>query len=150
MSCCGQKDTHCVYELGPNEKPSQAMKRKNEEMQVELSNLRQLYDLLRIRPEQEALAILRKIRSESLDLTPAQQTRSLVDFIQQEQSTGGPSVIQFSDAAHPLTLPPIRLALDSSSSDPNSLPLTSLFPIGYDEPTKQRRRYASDTDVSVR
>src|SRR4051794_31650200 len=42
-ACCVQKDTKCVYELGPNEKPSQAMKRKNEEMQGKLSNLRQLY-----------------------------------------------------------------------------------------------------------
>ncbi|KAJ4346866.1 uncharacterized protein N0V89_010799 [Didymosphaeria variabile] len=127
------------------------MKRKNEEMQVELSNLRQLYDLLRLRPEQEALAILRKIRTDSLDASQAQQTHSLVDFIQQGQSTSGPSVVtQTSDPAHPLTLPSIRLALDSPSSDPNSLPFTSIFPIGYDEPTSQRRRHASDTDVSAR
>ncbi|KAF9737088.1 C6 transcription factor [Paraphaeosphaeria minitans] len=148
-SCCAQKDTHCVYELGPNEKPSQAMKRKNEEMQGELSDLRQIYDLLRLRPQQEALAILRKIREGSPEASPAQQIQ-LINFLHQGQLTSVPPLAQNSGPAHSLTLPPIRLALDSPSSKLNILPSTSILPLGYDEVTSQRRRHASDTDVSAR
>jgi hypothetical protein len=68
-TCCSQKDTECIYELGPNEKPSQAMKRKNEEMQGELSNLRQLYDFLRLRPEYEAIEVLKRKNWQTLFAT---------------------------------------------------------------------------------
>ncbi|KAF2448778.1 hypothetical protein P171DRAFT_461488 [Karstenula rhodostoma CBS 690.94] len=148
-SCCTQKDTDCVYELGPNEKPSQAMKRKNEEMQGELSSLRQLYDLLRLRPEQEALAILQKIREGSPEALPTQQIQ-LINLIHQGQLMSGPSLAHYADPAHPLTLPPIHLALDSASFNRNRLPFTSMFPLGYDESTSQRRRHTLDTDVSAR
>ncbi|KAJ4330572.1 hypothetical protein N0V87_009878 [Didymella glomerata] len=56
------------------------MKRKNEEMQGELSNLRQLYDFLRLRPEHEAMEILKRIRSSSPDLPPSQRIQELADF----------------------------------------------------------------------
>lgn len=118
-------------------------------MQGELSNLRQLYNLLRLRPEHEALAILRKIRTDSADSSPAPDIHSLIQMVK-EGPLAGPSLLQPSDSPNSLTLPPIRLALDSPSSDPNSLPFTSMFPIGYDEPSSQRRRQASDTDVSAR
>jgi hypothetical protein len=125
------------------------MKRKNEEMQGELSSLRQLFDMLRLRPEHEAQALLQRIREGSPEGSPAQHIQ-LINFIHQGQLTSGSSFAQQSDAAHSLTLPPIRLALDSPSSDPNSLPFTSIFPIGYDEPTTQRRRHTSDADVASR
>jgi hypothetical protein len=125
------------------------MKRKNEEMQGELSSLRQLYDLLRLRPEHEAQAILQKIREGSQEASPAQQIQ-LINFVHQGQFASGPSYAQQPDAAHSLTLPPIRFALDSPSSDPNNLPFTSIFPIGYDEPATQRRRHTSDVDVATR
>ena len=121
------------------------MKRKNEEMQGELSRLRQLYETLRLCPEDEALVILHKIRSES----------QLAEVIRREstasQSLPDPSM-QHSGPAHSLTLPPIRVALDSPNTDPRNIPLTrmSMFPIGYAEPSSQRRRHASDVDVSAR
>ena len=151
-SCCAQKETQCIYELGPNEKPSQAMKRKNEEMQSELSILRQLYDDLRLRPELEALAILRKIRAESSSSSPSQHIQNLTDSVRHGQSSFDSSPMQQAEQRHTLTLPPIRLALDSPSSDPHNLPFTSvsMFPSGYDEPSSQRRRHASDADVSAR
>ncbi|KAF2113856.1 hypothetical protein BDV96DRAFT_118510 [Lophiotrema nucula] len=156
-TCCSQKDTECIYELGPNEKPSQAMKRKNEEMQGELTNLRQLYDFLRLRPEQEALEILRRIRSNPPDTSPALRIQELADFVRH-----GDLLIQPPYSTPPqnqqehLTLPPLRLALDSSSSDDNSFPGTlssftnGVLSIGAEGPTTQRRRHASDADVSAR
>ncbi|KAF2021291.1 hypothetical protein BU24DRAFT_18465 [Aaosphaeria arxii CBS 175.79] len=155
-TCCTQKDTECIYELGPNEKPSQAMKRKNEEMQGELSNLRQVYDFLRLRPEQEAMEIFRRIRSDPPDsLTPTQHIQDLADFVRH----GDPSLqhsLPPSLAHRPesLTLPPLRMALDSSSNDPSIL--SSNFSIGSrlpsissDGPSSQRRRHDSDVDVSA-
>lgn len=122
------------------------MKRKNDEMQGELSKLRKLYEMLRLSPEDEALAMLRKIRSEP----------QLNEFIRREQSASqplpSPIPVQQSGSTHPVTLPPIRVALDSANSDPRNFPFThiSMFPMGYDEPSSQRRRHASDVDVSAR
>jgi hypothetical protein len=155
-TCCTQKDTDCVYELGPNEKPSQAMKRKNEEMQGELTNLRQLYDFLRLRPEGEAMEILRRIRMNPSDTPPSQRIQELADFVRhgdlpiRPSSNPPPSPYQH-DLAHSVTLPPIRLALDSPSNPESHnflYPGTLSFEI--DGPASQRRRYASDVDVSAR
>ncbi|KAH7135056.1 hypothetical protein B0J11DRAFT_575675 [Dendryphion nanum] len=150
-TCCAQKDTDCVYELGPNEKPSQAMKRKNEEMQGELSNLRQLYDFLRLRPEQEALEILRRIRTNPGVSTSTQRIQELADFVRHGDLLN--QVPAISTAAHnheSMTLPPIRMAL--ASSDPTIFSNGYSLPYGLppDGPTSQRRRHASDADVSAR
>lgn len=128
------------------------MKRKNEEMQGELSHLRQLYDLLRQRPEHEALAILRKIRAEPSASSPAQHVQSLTNSIRHGQLASESPTMPQTEPTPILTLPPIRLALNSLSPDisTSGLPFTSLFPLGYDEPTTQRRRQASDADVSAR
>ncbi|KAF2728171.1 hypothetical protein EJ04DRAFT_109897 [Polyplosphaeria fusca] len=153
-SCCSQKDTECLYELGPNEKPSQAMKRKNEEMQGELSNLRHLYDFLRLRPEQEAQEILRRIRATSLGTTPSQRIQELADYARHGDLLIQPTLK--SSYQQTLTLPPLRLALDSphAESDDFSGSLPSLangiFSMGHDGPVPQRRRHASDADVSAR
>ncbi|CAI6295676.1 unnamed protein product [Periconia digitata] len=152
-TCCVQKETACVYELGPNEKPSQAMKRKNEEMQGELFNLRQLYDFLRLRPEQEALDILRKIRSEPPESSTAQRIQELADLTRKQgellgqlPSSLGSSLVQQSEQ---VTLPPIRLALGSPNSDPDNLSFPNIFPLVVEGPSSQRRRHALDVDVSA-
>ncbi|KAF2685363.1 hypothetical protein K458DRAFT_23460 [Lentithecium fluviatile CBS 122367] len=146
-TCCAQKETECVYELGPNEKPSQAMKRKNEEMQGELSNLRQLYDFLRLRPEHEALEILRRIRARSPDTIPSRRIQELAELVRHGELFQPP----YSPLTrHHLTLPPLRLALDSPSSDSNHLLLPSMLSFSPEEPSSQRRRHASDADVSAR
>lgn len=157
-TCCAQKDTECIYELGPNEKPSQAMKRKNEEMQGELSNLRQLYDFLRLRPEQEALEILRRIRNNPSETTPTQRIQELADFVRHGDLLIQPSfrlpTQHRSNSGNSVTLPPLRLALDSPSLDTSAyshnLPFPSILSMGLDGPTAQRRRHASDADVSAR
>lgn len=155
-TCCGQKETDCVYELGPNEKPSQAMKRKNEEMQGELSNLRQLYDFLRLRPEQEAMEILRRIRNNPSDDSPSQHIQELANFVHhgnlvcQQQTHSLPSRYPH-DHGQPVTLPSLRLALDAPSNfDAHRLPFPGISSMGVEGPTSQRRRYASDSDVTAR
>jgi len=134
------------------------MKRKNEEMQGELSNLRQLYDFLRLRPEQEALEILRRIRSNPSETTPTQRIQELADFVRHGDLLIQPSfrlpAQHRSHSGNSMTLPPLRMALDSSSSDPNvyshSLPFPSILSMGSEGPSPQRRRHTSDADVSAR
>ena len=153
-TCCTQKDTGCVYELGPNEKPSQAMKRKNEEMQGELSNLRQLYDLLRLQPEQRAMEILRRIRAHPSDTPSSQHIQDLADFARhaatpmQQISQSPPSPYQ-SHPGKPVTLPSIRLALESHNDQHSSI-LPGVLSLVSEGPCRQRPRYASDVDVSAR
>ncbi|KAF1847944.1 uncharacterized protein K460DRAFT_279354 [Cucurbitaria berberidis CBS 394.84] len=157
-TCCVQKVTSCVYELGPNEKPSQAMKRKNEEMQGELSNLRQLYDFLRLRPEQEAMEIMRRIRANPPDTSQSQRIQELADFVRHgdmptQQASSVPSSPHHQELGQSVTLPPLRLALalDSPSDlDPHNLPLPGILSMGVDGPISQRRRYTSDTELPVR
>lgn len=155
-TCCTQKDTECVYELGPNEKPSQAMKRKNEEMQGELSNLRHLYDFLRLRPEQEAMEIMRRIRTNPPNTSPSQRIQELADFVRhgdlliEHQSTPSPCAHSH-DSEQPVTLPPLRLALESSNNlNSHILPFPGILSMGSDGRTSQRRRYSPDTDMSAR
>lgn len=149
-TCCAQKDTGCVYELGPSEKPSQAMKRKNEEMQGELSNLRQLYDFLRLRPEHEAMEVLKRIRANRADTPSTQRIQELADFVRHgdiatEQSPHSRPPLFQSDSPKNVTLPPLRLALDSSNNiDPQLFPLPSILPMGGDGPASQRRRYSPE------
>ncbi|KAH8731934.1 hypothetical protein GQ44DRAFT_766978 [Phaeosphaeriaceae sp. PMI808] len=156
-TCCTQKDTNCLYELGPNEKPSQAMKRKNEEMQGELSNLRQLYDFLRLRPEQEAMEIFKRIRSNPPDTSPTQRIQDLADFVRHgelpvERPSQSPPLPRLPSYQHdlgkPVTLPPIRLAL--SNQVPYSFSFSDMLPLCIDGPTAQRRRHVSEIDVSAR
>ncbi|KAF2269450.1 hypothetical protein CC78DRAFT_575010 [Lojkania enalia] len=154
-ACCTQKDTECVYELGPNEKPSQAIKRKNEEMQAELSNLRHLYEFLRVRPEQEALEIFKRIRANSPTTTSAQRIQELVDCVRQGNLPVQPMVLQPTHQWDNLSLPPLRLALESSSSESSSFLRGVSFssgvsPADSDAPSSQRRRHHSDADVSAR
>ena len=150
-TCCAQKDTDCVYELGPNEKPSQAMKRKNEEMQGELSNLRQLYDFLRLRPEQEAMEVLKRIRANSPDVPPSQRIQELADFVRHgdlvtHQPLQTSSLNNYErEPGTSVTLPPLRQALDSPSAlESYNLPYPGIPPMGFDGPATQRRRHTQD------
>jgi hypothetical protein len=137
-TCCAQKHTDCVYELGPNEKPSQAIKRKNEEMQGELDSYRQLYDFLRTRPESDAHEIVRRIREASPGTTSSQRILKLADFLRHDPYAWP----QDSDPAA-LTLPPLRVALQSPSStdDSNGFPNVDLSTMGVEGPLAQRRRH---------
>lgn len=157
-TCCVQKDTDCVYELGPNEKPSQAMKRKNEEMQGELSNLRQLYDFLRLRPEEEAMEILKRIRVNPPDVTQTQRIQELADYVrhgdlllqQQQQHSHYSPPLRHREPGQ-ITLPSLRIALDSPSTlDSHNLPFPGILSMGVDGPVSQRRRFNSDTNISAR
>lgn len=156
-TCCGQKATNCFYELGPNERPSQAMKRKIEEMQGDLSNLRQLYDFLRLRPEQDAMEILRRIRDHPSATSPSQRIQELADFVRCGNMSEQPSprkspVSSYShEPGQSVTLPSLRLALDSASNlDLCNLPVPDILSMGVDGPVTQRRRYASNVDLSAR
>lgn len=155
-TCCVQKDTDCVYELGPNEKPSQAMKRKNEEMQGELTNLRQLYDFLRLRPEDEAMEILKRIRANPPDTSQSQRIQELADYVRHgdlplphhQQRYSPPSDYQ---EPGQITLPSLRIALDSPSSfDLHNIPFPGILSMRPDGPVSQRRRFNSDTNISAR
>ena len=135
------------------------MKRKNEEMQGELSNLRQLYDFLRLRPEQEALEILRRIRNHTPGVTSStQHIQELADFVRHGDLLIQPTINlpaqHCSNPGNAITLPPLRMALDSPNSDPyiypHSLPMPGIFSVSPECPTPQRRRRTSDANVSAR
>jgi hypothetical protein len=132
------------------------MKRKNEEMQGELSNLRQLYDFLRLGPEHEALDVFRRIRAHPVDALPSQSIQELAKFVRhgrphdQQPPYPPPSPYQH-DVRPSVTLPPIRVALDSPGSlGPHTSPFSATLPMSLDGPTSQRRRHGSDVDVAAR
>jgi hypothetical protein len=134
------------------------MKRKNEEMQGELSNLRQLYDFLRLKPEQEALEILRRIRAIDPGTTPSQHIQELTASVRHGDILAQPSnppLAEHQPAS--VTLPPIRMALDTLYQDPrsmssaNSLPFpTGILAGSSHGPINQKRRNTSKTAVSAR
>jgi hypothetical protein len=129
------------------------MKRKNEEMQSELSDLRQLYDFLRLRPEHEALEILRRIRTNPPDMSPSRRVQEVTEFARQGDTVEppySPLTNQHADFGHPLTLPPLRIALDPRGSDSIHLPLPSMLSLGPEGPASQRRRHNSEATVSTR
>jgi len=129
------------------------MKRKNEEMQSELSDLRQLYDFLRLRPEHEALEILRRIRTHPRDMSPSRRIQEVTDFARQGdvgEPPYSPLTSQHADFGHPLTLPPLRIALDPRSSDSIHLPSPSMLSLGPQGPATQRRRHNSEANASAR
>ncbi|KAJ9162035.1 C6 transcription factor [Coniochaeta hoffmannii] len=61
-NACLRRGTECKFEAEPKETHFQALKRKHDSLQGEASSLQQVYDLLRTRPEDEALSIFHKIR----------------------------------------------------------------------------------------
>ncbi|OIW29229.1 hypothetical protein CONLIGDRAFT_715599 [Coniochaeta ligniaria NRRL 30616] len=61
-NACLRRRTECQFEAEPKETHVQALKRKFDSLQGEASSLQQVYDLLRTRPEGEALSIFRRIR----------------------------------------------------------------------------------------
>ena len=129
------------------------MKRKNEEMQGELSNLRQVYDFLRLRPEHEALEILRRIRTDPRDLSPSRRIQEVAEYARQgeptEQSHDAHTNVH-TEFGQPVTLPPLRVALDPRGSDSVHLPLPSMLSLGPEGPVSQRRRHTSEANISAR
>ncbi|KAK4988951.1 hypothetical protein LTR66_003792 [Elasticomyces elasticus] len=73
-SACGRKGTACSYDVDPDETRVQSIKRKNTNLETELASLRDIYFYLRVRPEAEALEVLRCIRS-------AKDIETVVHFI---------------------------------------------------------------------
>lgn len=133
------------------------MKRKNEEMQGELVNLRQLYDFLRLRPEHEAQEILRRIRSNPAGASPSERIQELADFVRRgDLFVQASSVPTSRHEPESNTLPPLRVALESPNlGGSNTFPGGLLFPGNFlntdmEGPSSQRRRHASDEDVSAR
>lgn len=127
------------------------MKRKNEEMQGELSNLRQLYDFLRLRPEHEVMEVLKRIRSNSPDVPPSQRIQDLADYVRHgdlpvSQPKRTPPLSNVDrDPLYSVTLPPLRQALDSPGGlESYSLPYPGIHPMGFDGPATQRRRHTQD------
>ena len=59
---CVRRHSECRFEAEPKETHVQALKRKFDSLQGEASSLHQVYNLLRTRPEDEAISILRRIR----------------------------------------------------------------------------------------
>ncbi|KAK4983665.1 hypothetical protein LTR50_007094 [Elasticomyces elasticus] len=60
---CIQKRSTCEYDVRPDETRQEAVKRKNETLEQELSSFRELHHALASRPESEASVILKQIRS---------------------------------------------------------------------------------------
>ncbi|PSN58515.1 hypothetical protein BS50DRAFT_580674, partial [Corynespora cassiicola Philippines] len=80
-TCCLKKRTPCVFDVKPEERPSQAVIRRNEEMQVELSNLRRLWTFLQSCTEQQMLGILGRIRDQPSSMTQYQRSQDIAGFI---------------------------------------------------------------------
>ncbi|KAI4741926.1 hypothetical protein E4T50_07647 [Aureobasidium sp. EXF-12298] len=60
---CARRYEDCVYDVEANTTRSNALKRKNEELAKENTQLRTLYDFLQNRPLIEAEEIFRRVRS---------------------------------------------------------------------------------------
>ncbi|KAH8902331.1 hypothetical protein BR93DRAFT_972721 [Coniochaeta sp. PMI_546] len=61
-NACLRRGSECQFEAEPKETHVQALKRKFDSLQGEATSLQQVYDLLRTRPEGEAVSIFRRIR----------------------------------------------------------------------------------------
>ncbi|ROT35895.1 hypothetical protein SODALDRAFT_53529 [Sodiomyces alkalinus F11] len=62
---CAARDEDCVYRADVNETASQALKRKHRALQLELAQYKELFNLLRDRPVDEAQEIFRRVRTSS-------------------------------------------------------------------------------------
>jgi hypothetical protein len=127
------------------------MKRKNEEMQGELSALRQLYDFLRVRPEHDAQDVLRRIRSTPAGASASERIQELADFVRHADFNpqSSPPLAVHRDAEK-FTLPPLRIALDSHALGDSSTFPGNMLSTDFGAPSSQRRRHTSDADVSAR
>ncbi|PSN59056.1 hypothetical protein BS50DRAFT_661043 [Corynespora cassiicola Philippines] len=125
-TCCLKKRTPCIFDVKPNERPSQAMIRRNEEMQVELLNLRQLWTFLQSCTEQQMPQILRRIRAQSSSITRYQRSQDIAGFIRRQDFLGENRVenqVEDQTRTYPqvgrtVTLPSLQLALEQSGTVP--------------------------------
>ncbi len=155
-TCCVQKDTDCVYELAPNEKPSQAMKRKNDEMQCALSDLRVIADFMWMSSEKESMEILRQLRAGVKDISPTHHYQQVAEWIRHGyldiRETSYPTSSTSPKESEPsVNLPPLRLALNSAANmDSHRLSYRGGGPAGLDEHTVQRKKIILESDISPR
>lgn len=60
---CTLRGTECEYDIAPNTTRYTSLKRRHQNLEEEHVELLQLYDMLRFRPESDAIAILNRIRA---------------------------------------------------------------------------------------
>ena len=125
-------------------------------MQRELSNLWYLYNVLRTGSEQEAHEILTRIRASPQDTHTSHHIRELADLIRDgDQIITKQSHVPIStypnESSHLMTLPPIRLALDSTDGVGfRNIPAQAGTSVDLDEHSIQPEKNASDTERSAR
>lgn len=88
---CAQRGISCEYDADPETPRSVTLKRKSEAMKEELGSLRELVDLLRSRPEVEALEIFRRIRSGSDSVSLHRLLKDSELLVQPPSSTTPPA-----------------------------------------------------------
>jgi hypothetical protein len=132
------------------------MKRKNEEMQSEVSTLRQLYKFLQSSPEEDAIEMLRRIRANPPDTPLPQRIEELADFVRpdevsNQQASYPAKAVHQHDYGKSMTLPPLRLVLSSlSMQDTQRLPLADTCAVGVGVLVNQQRSYADGVHDRVR
>lgn len=108
-SPCDSRDLPCHYEADPDATPIIALKRKFDQLQKHSQDSVDVLDMLRSRPEQEALAILQRIRNS--DLASALAIIRDGDILMQQPPLP-------STRPHPI-LPPLNNLAKGSSRDRN-------------------------------
>lgn len=103
---CAQRGISCEYDADPETPRSVTLKRKSEAMKEELGSLRELIDLLRSRPEVEALEIFRRIRSGS-------DSASLHQLLKDSELLVQPSSSTTTQADGQPRLPSVKSLLDA-------------------------------------
>ena len=146
---CAQRETDCLYELAPGERPSDARKRKNEQHQSELLGLRHLYDSLRSCPEHKALEILHQIRVSPSDTPVLDCLSGLPRPIAQAcpsnaQHTKLRLTTQKAGPSQFAALPSFHSAEGSSRDERHFLPQSAGLPEGRTE-----KQYGMMPDVKV-
>ncbi|KZF20194.1 hypothetical protein L228DRAFT_24053 [Xylona heveae TC161] len=117
-SICLRKGSECEYAAEPDESRVAAIKRKNEMLQRELGEMKEIYSYLQTKPEPQVLALLHRIRSTPDFASVLQMVREL------EQQPPQPSR-SASYPQTPITLPPIRSLLDFPILRPSTGPSSS-------------------------
>ncbi|KAI9655742.1 MAG: hypothetical protein M1821_005177 [Bathelium mastoideum] len=101
-TACQQRGIPCHYDVEPEQSRMMALKRRNEELEKELSQLWELYAFLQTRPLPEAHQILNRMRS-SADLLAVLQFVKDGDLLIQMASTSqsDPAISPLPDPSHP-------------------------------------------------
>ena len=108
-TACQQRGIACLYDVEPEESRMMALKRRNEDLEKELSQLWELYAFLQTRPLPEAHQILDRMRS-STDVMAVLQFVKDGDLLMQmaARALADPSSNPHSDPSQPPSRPPDR------------------------------------------